>query len=473
MSDFTIIGSGVGGLSAAYELVNKNNTVEIYEEGDYLDEKNTKKDISENLINYWRNSGFTPVFGKTNLVISEGMGVGGSTLINGGVIARPKKKIIKNWINEHNFEISDIEKLENVFNENEKLLNITNNYKYGNKDSELLVENAKKLNLETRKVDRAVINCKNHNRCAFGCTSNAKQSLDKVLLKKIPSSKLKIWTKHKLIKILNYKNKIDEIVLYDLEKKILIKKDKKSYFILRKYTNSNILLKNNIIDRAHDIQFHANIKILATYPFEINSEDSTILSHHVSEYENDGALIMTSNFIDSINAASLNNFNMYEINEFMKDRKKSTIYNVQVKLLSSGIKFKKIFNNIFNYWKLSDEDFKRILFYLEKLLNITFQSSPEKVYLPLKRSVILKNLNESKNLLKTIKPSDIFINSVHLMSSCSVSEKIKNNFIDKKGKIKKIENLFISDASILPTNIGQHPQNTIMAISREMIKKNF
>ena len=35
---------------------------------------------------------------------------------------------------------------------------------------------------------------------------------------------------------------------------------------------------------------------------------------------------------------------MYEINEFMKDRKKSTIYNVQVKLLSSGIKFKKIFN---------------------------------------------------------------------------------------------------------------------------------
>ena len=147
------------------------------------------------------------------------MGVGGSTLINGGVIARPKKKIIKNWINEHNFEISDIEKLENVFNENEKLLNITNNYKYGNKDSELLVENAKKLNLETRKVDRAVINCKNHNRCAFGCTSNAKQSLDKVLLKKIPSSKLKIWTKHKLIKILNYKNKIDEIVLYDLEKK--------------------------------------------------------------------------------------------------------------------------------------------------------------------------------------------------------------------------------------------------------------
>ena len=31
--------------------------------------KNTKKDISENLINYWRNSGL-PVFGKTNLVIS-------------------------------------------------------------------------------------------------------------------------------------------------------------------------------------------------------------------------------------------------------------------------------------------------------------------------------------------------------------------------------------------------------------------
>ena len=131
-----------------------------------------------------------------------------------------------------------------MFNENEKLLNFTNNYKYGNKDSELLVENAKKLNLETRKVDRAVINCKNHNRCAFGCTSNAKQSLDKVLLKKIPSSKLKIWTKHKLIKILNYKNNIDEIVLYDLEKKILIKKKIKNLILSSGSTQTpNILLK--------------------------------------------------------------------------------------------------------------------------------------------------------------------------------------------------------------------------------------
>ena len=111
MSDFTIIDQVL--VDYSYELVNKNNTVEIYEEGDYLDEKyqeRYKRKFNKLLEKFC----FTPVFGKTNLVILV-MGVGGSTLINGGGL-QDLRKIIKNWINEHNFEISDIEKLENVFN---------------------------------------------------------------------------------------------------------------------------------------------------------------------------------------------------------------------------------------------------------------------------------------------------------------------------------------------------------------------
>ena len=60
--------------------------------------------------------------------------------------------------------------------------------------------------------------------------------------------------------------------------------------------------------------------------------------------------------------------------------------------------------------------------------------------------------------------------SVHGMSSMPMS-KHDNQFLNCQGRSRNIHNLYIADASILPTNIGESPQGTIMAFSYEIMKR--
>jgi len=45
--------------------------------------------------------------------------------------------------------------------------------------------------------------------------------------------------------------------------------------------------------------------------------------------------------------------------------------------------------------------------------------------------------------------------------------------VDENGKVYGYDNLFVCDASVLPTNIGESPQATIMAFSHEIVARHL
>ena len=60
--------------------------------------------------------------------------------------------------------------------------------------------------------------------------------------------------------------------------------------------------------------------------------------------------------------------------------------------------------------------------------------------------------------------------SVHGMGSLPIS-KSNENFFDNDAKSRLFNNLYCVDASILPTNIGESPQGTIMAFAHEVMSR--
>ena len=74
--------------------------------------------------------------------------------------------------------------------------------------------------------------------------------------------------------------------------------------------------------------------------------------------------------------------------------------------------------------------------------------------------------------IDNLKEKDLEITSVHAMSSCSLN-KSEKNIIDNFGLLKNFKNLYIMDSSIMPSNTGQHPQLTIMAMVTKLIQKNI
>ena len=59
------------------------------------------------------------------------------------------------------------------------------------------------------------------------------------------------------------------------------------------------------------------------------------------------------------------------------------------------------------------------------------------------------------------------------MSSCPMGTQENGAVVDENGKVFGYDNLFVCDASVLPTNIGESPQATIMAFAHEIVARHI
>ena len=94
--DYIVVGSGAGGSSIFNELVFQNKEVLLIEEGhDFSNQKSIQENgIANSLLEKYRNGGVTPVLGNPSFTFSEGVGLGGSTEINGALFWRTPSNIL-------------------------------------------------------------------------------------------------------------------------------------------------------------------------------------------------------------------------------------------------------------------------------------------------------------------------------------------------------------------------------------------
>jgi choline dehydrogenase-like flavoprotein len=59
--------------------------------------------------------------------------------------------------------------------------------------------------------------------------------------------------------------------------------------------------------------------------------------------------------------------------------------------------------------------------------------------------------------------------TIHLFSSCPMGENSDLTAVDSYGRVHDAPNLYVSDASILPTALGVNPQGSVMAFARRNV----
>ena len=91
-----------------------------------------------------------------------------------------------------------------------------------------------------------------------------------------------------------------------------------------------IILTNNLSKHVNPLNFHMNLKILCFYENEIESYKSSLLTHHVREFDNDGVLFMASNYIKPLIASYLNNQPADSIKNLMSEYKNGSVFNCQI-----------------------------------------------------------------------------------------------------------------------------------------------
>jgi hypothetical protein len=228
-----------------------------------------------------------------------------------------------------------------------------------------------------------------------------------------------------------------------------------------------LLRKSELISGVQRIGFHINTKVVAKFPNIINAENGTIFTEQVQEFMDKGILMMATNLRPEYLGIAYGNRSPEEFLSALDQIRYLGLYTVQIKPINYGRLLTNGKRTLLSYslCQNSRDLLREGLLLLSELL---FFAGAEWIELPTIGGRV-SNMPQAKVLLSK-KHLKFSISSVHAMSSLPMGTSNKN-LVNTSGQLGNFKNLYVADASILPTTIGESPQGTIMAIARNMCLK--
>ena len=110
---------------------------------------------------------------------------------------------------------------------------------------------------------------------------------------------------------------------------------------------------------------------------------------------------------------------------------------------------------------------------LRRTVELLFSSGASHIYLPIIGCPVVRSIKFYDDYIDSTKIKQLELTSVHAMASCPMGISPKYSVVNPNGQLWNIDNVFVADASILPTNIGESPQGTIMAFANEIVKRHL
>lgn len=460
-TDVLIIGTGPGGSTAGHVLRSKGREVLFIEEGSLWNPRHDGAKTTFNSIqDHYRNGGASPAFSKPIWNIAEGKCVGGGSLINGGLIWRTPSMVLQDWKKQTGIEYFSKEVLSSSFEYIEDRLNVSlsNFTEEGNLDSKLLIKGCTKLNWKISPVPRALKKCKQSNMCPIGCPTGAKISMIESFLLDF---KDRIISNCRAVKIKPKNNTVIAVIRGSNKKKVKVKIKYNELIVSAGALQTPLLLhKSGLINDNIKLSFHLNLKIIANFEDSIHSDKGTMFTAQVQEFEKQGMLFMGTNYNKPILGAATSIFPLEIRREILEQYNKNAIYTSMIRPKGHAkIKASKFLDFPFVFNQFTREDINLMKQSLIKLSELLFEAGAKKLYLPISNSSSISNLEDAYKKIDECDISELSLSAMHIMSSCAIG-----TITDKWGRLPGTTNISIADASLLPSNTGESPQGTIMAL---------
>jgi choline dehydrogenase-like flavoprotein len=471
--NYLIIGSGAGASVIGLELAKQGFDVVIIEEGKHHPTESFGTNIGKQTADLYRNGGITPILGNPSIAFAEGRCIGGTTIINGGLIWRTPPWVLDEWQQEFGLNGFDSNSLERHFISVEKNLNVvqtTVNENSGNLDSVRLHEGARQLGWKSVVVPRAVRDCKSSNLCPTGCPTGAKQSMALTYLPRAVNHGAQLYSDCKALMIDSTGGKVTGVQVKAGNRMVQLKCD---HLILGAgaIQSPHLLQRSRIISSRASFKFHLNLKFVVEFSDPVQSENGTIFTTQMQEFARDGMLLTAANINPAYIALSFATRSTREIESVLSRYNNLAICTAMLRPKGAGKISSHFGAQPLLSSKLDKSDDQLIRDACLRSLKVFFAAKARKVYLPLPGSPGVTSISQAKQILDRARAKHFDLVSVHVMSSLPMGVHNGKKLVDETGRLIGHKNLHIMDASILPSNIGESPQGTIMAFAHELSER--
>jgi choline dehydrogenase-like flavoprotein len=463
-ADAVIIGSGASGGVMAYELTRRGLKVVVLEKGRREDPRTFSHDEIEMIPRLYKKGGLQTTV-DNDLIIIQGNTVGGTTVINNAIWLRPDlDKVLNNW--QQAGATIPKDELIKSYEELEGALNVSLiQSKEGTKGDNIFFKGCEKLGIDAGYLDHNRKDCLGCGWCNYGCRYNRKNSM---LVTYLP------WAEKRGAEILDQCNNAQIITKDKRAIGVKFYRHHEEQFIQADRVvvcaggigSSELLLTSGIdLDGRVGKGFHVlgGIFVMAETTQKLDGFDGiglTAVAHASDEYVIENFFAPPAIFSLSLGGFFLPHFNRMmrydhyaEAGVMVGTGPHGTISLDKKKQAKIDLKF-------------NDQEIAALKKGLKHLSRIFFAGGATKV-IPASFKV-MEFTNEADldlidNMIK--KPDDLLLGSAHPQGGNRISDDPSQGVVNNEFRVHGYENLFVTDASVFPTNLWANCQATVMAIS--------
>jgi choline dehydrogenase-like flavoprotein len=461
-AEVVVIGSGPGGATTASLLADHGKDVIILEEGSDLPLESCRPFGIDEMAQKYRAGGLNPILGNAKVAFVEGRTVGGGSEINSGLYHRTPSKVLERWRDEFQTRESLENDLLPHFLSCEQALEVGTYPGLTPLGSRKLEIGAQHLGWRSLEVPRWFKFDGSTGR--DGSAQGTRQSMTKTFVPQALRAGASLLAETRVYRL--QRSGTGWKVLATREGRP-VEFRAETVFVCGGAVQTPLLLRRSGITRniGNSLAIHPTVKAVAMFDEEVNHEELGVAVHQVNEFSPRMSFGCSISSLPHLGLA-LADYPGFE--HAIKSRwRYMAVYYAMIAGLPAG-SIRPVFNlpDPLIRYHLSAQDLRDLATALRRLTKLLLAAGARKVYPSIGCARPISAEDEISTIPGELSPDRSNLMTVHLFSSCPMGEDQTRCATNSMGKVHATTNLYINDASLIPTAPGVNPQGTVMALAR-------
>lgn len=478
-ADVLVIGSGAGGATTAALLAEAGYDVLILEEGPWVDQDTVKAFSLAQMDQQYRAGGVTVALGLPSIAYTEGRCAGGGTEVNSGLYFRPPVEVVERWIDEHRIIDLDPDELSAIAAEVEVALTVGNVPGNATPASEILRRGAATLGWRHSEIPRWMVYPPGGD-----AVTGKRQSMTRTYLPRAFAAGARMVANCRVdrLEVRNGRSAAASVTFSgqlpgtDVPGHDVPNSDVsggtargivtfRHVFVCGGAIQTPALLQRSKV-RGHigrTLAVHPTVKLSAKFADEVNVPDDVPV-HQVKEFAPSLSFGGSASQSGLVALALLDQWPTFS--DAVAEWRRIAIYYAAITSEGRGIvqAVPGLRDPLVTY-RLTRRDRELLRSGLSRLALLMLEAGAEEVYPSFRGAPVVRNREDLATLQHAFAASKASVMTVHLCSSVPMGELDGRSGADSFGRVHGTRNIYVNDASLLPSAPGVNPQATVMALA--------
>lgn len=478
-ADVVVIGSGAGGAINAYELAKAGKRVLVLEAGPYIPSSQFQEMMAVAMSTLYADEG-----GQANtaqdITVLQGRCVGGSTVVNAALCFRTPEYYLKLWREQFGLTELTSERMAGYFDKVERNLGIHPNQPFETSSgAELIKRGMKKLDIPMGNARRNIRDCVMSGFCFSGCKTDRKQSMLVTYLPWACNHGAQIYADTRVSRIVADQGKVSGVLAEVVDPKtgkIKTRVNVKAPLVVLAAgpVQSPIILQQSGLANSSgqvgkNFACHPTLSVSAVFEQPVDDFHGATHSLYVDTniLPEDGGFLQLNAIQEPVEACFQAEPGTGKPYVAYMEKYRNTIRLITL-IHDKNVGEVSLVNGAKQiHYEVDDEDFDNMKRGLKQNARILFAAGASFLYLPTSDRTVIESVDQIDRVIDGLRNevARYRYTSFHPQGTCRMGADPANSVVGPGGETHDVANLYVADASLLPTSIGYNPSETVYALA--------